>query len=666
MANPPRLRPLLPLTSGQPPTLLAYPPNSAPKRKRPQVLGACNACRRRKVKCNGVRPTCHSCAASKTPCVYPVPEGLSQREAQKQKLTHVERAHENSRRVLEMLRASRDGVSHEILRQLQHSEQLDETIQAIADASLSSRADERECFSASDEKVCVYSSPLPPFLTDNLPCASSGGSPVSITAETANAGVILPVSRWTTVSQDDGLLTLLIDLFWTWDSTLSRLIDRDIFLAELAAADQQKTYRFCSPLLVNALLAVSCLHATRKLTNSAEDLVGLARSFADRAFDLLEAESAWSSLTLLQAAAILWVYASNEGSHRSRVRVANLNGLLQRAWASLGLGSSGSNVFGYSEKGPAHDASTWRALSSIAWGFYCFFAKMALVEFPYMLAPRPLRMKTFESPTAPSAGSQSSASSDGASTAAAAYQQELFSAECWLCEIAERLVSGFIRDGDRRAVLDARRCTALYNKLLCWKLSLPDHLNTSNSVLSPVLLLHATYDFVALKLLFTFTDRGGTDFEGRNAAALQLLHASSLTTNIWIYRGLYALRHEYWAAEQCRFVARALLPRLAAEPGSAAYDVIGKACRVLHDLERDGASGRAGEMLRGVEEAARAEGVRIPAYGSRGTASPGADGVTPDVSVRGAMVFDGAGGGLIHGAGSDVRFARTISGVRAL
>ncbi|KAF6810298.1 nitrogen assimilation transcription factor nira [Colletotrichum musicola] len=666
MANPPRLRPLLPLMSGQP--LLGFTQHSAPKRKRPQVPAACNGIHNPSQTdiCNGVRPTCHACSVSKKPCVYPVPEGLSQREAQKQKFTRVERAHENSRRVLEMLRASRDGVSNDILQQLQHSEHLDEAIQAIADASLllprpGSRRAEAE---ASENPVLEAAGPTRGSAPRRL-TGSSGGSPVSITAETPDAGVVLPVSRWTTVSQDDGLLTTLIDHFWTWDDTLSRLIDRDVLLAELTATGpeplrpDQQTRRFCSPLLVNALLAVSCLHATRKLTNSREDLIGLAQSFADHAFDLLEAESAWSSLTLLQAAAILWVYASSEGSHRSRVRVANLTGLMQRAWASLELGDSGPNVFGYSSKEPAQGTSVWRALSSIAWGFYCFFAKMALVEFPYMLVSRPLVMKTFESLAAPSAGSQSPASSDGVSTMAAAYQQELLSAECWLCEIAEQLVSGFIKDGNRRAVLDAGRCTALYNKLLCWKLSLPDHLATSNSVSSPVLLLYATYDFVALKLLFTFTDRGGTDIDGRNAAALQLLHASSLTTNLWIYRGLYALRHEYWAGEQCHFVARSLLLRLAAEPGSAAHDIVGKACCVLRDLERDGASGRAGEMLREVEEAARAEGVRIPAYGSRGTASP-------DVIVRGARVFDGASGGLLHVGGSEVRFAGTISGARAL
>lgn len=174
----------------------------------------------------------------------------------------------------------------------------------------------------------------------------------------------------------------------------------------------------------------------------------------------------------------------------------------------------------------------------------------------------------------------------------------------------------------------------------------------------------ATYDFVALKLLATFADSSGTAFDGRDAAALQLLHASSLATNLWVYRGLYAVRHEYWAAEQCSFVARALVPRLAAEP--AAYDVVGKACCVLRDIERDGASGRAAEMLRGVEAAARAEGVRVPAYGSRGTASPESDGGARDVAVRGARVLDGVSGGLLHGGGSEVRFAGTISGVRAL
>lgn len=46
------------------------------------------------------------------------------------------RAHESSRKVLEMLSVSQDGASHEILQQLKQSNHLDDTIQSIADASL--------------------------------------------------------------------------------------------------------------------------------------------------------------------------------------------------------------------------------------------------------------------------------------------------------------------------------------------------------------------------------------------------------------------------------------------------------------------------------------------------------------------------------------------------
>ncbi|KAL0937686.1 nitrogen assimilation transcription factor nira [Colletotrichum truncatum] len=196
MANSIKLRPLLPLTSNGPPAPI--PISTAPKRKRPQVSAACNGCRKRKVKCDGARPCCYACSISKIPCVYPVPEGLSQREAQKLKLNHMSKAHESSRRVLELLRASRDGASTEILQQLQHSEHLDETIQSIADASL-----------------------LLPKLGDQGGESfrySPNTSLRSLLAETADSGVVLPVSRWTLVSQDDQFLTQLLDIFWTWDA----------------------------------------------------------------------------------------------------------------------------------------------------------------------------------------------------------------------------------------------------------------------------------------------------------------------------------------------------------------------------------------------------------------------------------------------------------------
>ncbi|KAF0321331.1 C6 transcription factor [Colletotrichum asianum] len=615
------------------------------------------------------------CSTTKTPCVYPVPEGLSRSQAQKQKFTDVSRAHESSRRVLELLSASQDGASHDILQQLKHSKHLDNTIQSIADASLLlPRSDGDD--EMGDPPVTTPQ-PEDNMLADtaqNL-TGSIGRSLRSLSAESTDTSIILPVSRWTTVLKDDRILTQLLEIFWAWEGTLSRLVVRDLFSAELSNADAQQKHQFCSPLLVNAILAVSSLHSTRKHSSLHTDAKNIAQKFADCAFDLLDAEEDVSSLTLLQGATVLWVYCSNEGTRVSRTRAARLAGLMLRTWSTLGLGTDGSNLFHQPETQPTNDLEMWQAVSYIAWGFYCFFAKASLVCSPHMLISKPLIMKIFEAQDGLSAGSLGSASSAGdihlINQTWNAYQLQVLTAECSLCEIIDQFVSGFVTNDTQRPILDSGRCTALYNKLLLWKLSLPDELMTSDSVLPSTLLLQrdeltkdrTTYDFVALKLLATFTSQSGPDFDGRNAVSLQTLHASSMISNLWIYRGLYTLKYEYWAAEHCSFAVHTLLPQIA-EP--AVRDTIAKACCVLHEMGiQSGLSGRAAELLRDIEGTARTRGIRIPPYG-KGSKSPEVD-AKPTFVVNGARVFDGSGGGLVGDADENVwavSFDSTIGDVR--
>ncbi|KAK2014165.1 hypothetical protein LZ32DRAFT_674760 [Colletotrichum eremochloae] len=635
MENAMRLRPLLPLSDSG----LSVAPNiaTAPKRKRFTVPAACNGCRKKKIKCDGERPCCYACKASNVPCVYPVPEGLSQREAQKQKLSHVLMAHEKSQRVLELLR---------------HSEHLDEAIQSIVDASLllpevyNQRTDSGNLEDLTYQPGDLNREPETRHLA-----LSSGGSAKALPAGSLDPKPILPASRWTNVSQDNKLLTYLIDLFWTWDDTLSNLIDRELFIGDLNAAEPDssngQSRGFCSPFLVNAILAVASLHATRKQPESySGDIIALGHRFASHAFELLESEKDVSSLTLLQGAAILWLFASNRGPQASRTQCASLRDLLQHTWLALGLSTGSSAHFGVSGKEDAHNIRIRQAVSHITWGFYCFFAKMALLFSPDMLVSRPLIMKSFENlEPRPGPSAPDSFSAGGNITANhTSYQLQVFSAKCSLCEFAEQFMSRFLKD-DTISLLDSSHCTALYNKLLCWKLTLPGHLMTSNGVSPSGLLLQATYDFVALKLLFSYTSHAGTGlFDGRNAASLQVHHASSMMTNLWIYRGIYTIRHEYWAAEYCSFVAHALLPRLEADISAPMIqDTIGRACCVLGDMESAGISGRAQELLAGIQERARVLKVQLPSYGRKLAAHKGAAACI----VSGVQVFDGAKGGML-------------------
>lgn len=179
----------------------------------------------------------------------------------------------------------------------------------------------------------------------------------------------------------------------------------------------------------------------------------------------------------------------------------------------------------------------------------------------------------------------------------------------------------------------------------------------------------ASYDFVALRLLYSYTIHAGTDlFDGRNAASLQVLHASSMMTNLWIYRSIYTIKHEFWAAEYCSSVVHALLPSLENNTSTpVVHDIVGRACCILNEMACAGVSGRAGELLEGIEERARASRIRVPAYG-RQEADEEAHGGGPMIMLRGVRVFDGAEGGeggMLDGADGrhNVRFGKTIADI---
>lgn len=81
-----------------------------------------------------------------------------------------------------------------------------------------------------------------------------------------------------------------------------------------------------------------------------------------------------SSLTLLQAAAVLWTFASNDGSHHARRQCASLQSLLRQNWVSVDLGGIGSRLVASSRKDDGAPAKMCQAVSHISWGFYCFFS----------------------------------------------------------------------------------------------------------------------------------------------------------------------------------------------------------------------------------------------------------------------------------------------------
>ena len=62
---------------------------------------------------------------------------------------------------------------------------------------------------------------------------------------------------WTTVTDDDRLVSHLVSLYISWDDNFLSFMDRDRLLEAMARGDVRS--EFCSPFLVNALLAYACV-----------------------------------------------------------------------------------------------------------------------------------------------------------------------------------------------------------------------------------------------------------------------------------------------------------------------------------------------------------------------------------------------------------------------
>lgn len=88
----------------------------------------------------------------------------------------------------------------------------------------------------------------------------------------------VPAKPWTTVTDDDDLVSHLVSLYFTWDYPFYAFVDRDILLKHMTKGNVNSD--FCSPFLVNAILANACvgtLGATDRFRAKA-DVIRASRS----------------------------------------------------------------------------------------------------------------------------------------------------------------------------------------------------------------------------------------------------------------------------------------------------------------------------------------------------------------------------------------------------
>ncbi|KAF0329559.1 C6 transcription factor [Colletotrichum asianum] len=260
----------------------AKPRSGTSGSKRQVIAVACDNCRRRKAKCDGSRPKCQHCTKRNVECHYEANQGETVSLALKRKANVLENENAQYRDLFRMVCSKTEDEAQEIFRRIRVSGDPLKVLESIRQAEIllpSPAANER----VSDSRLAK--------LNDKA---------------MENSLIRVPAKPWTAIA-DDGLVSELITDFFSWENASAfPAVDRDLFVADMRAANVKKA-KYCSPILVNAICALRSPFVERAKQFGAITGQDLAKRFRDEVMQLVEKSQGRATLpTIIALVLIDW------------------------------------------------------------------------------------------------------------------------------------------------------------------------------------------------------------------------------------------------------------------------------------------------------------------------------------------------------------------------
>ena len=142
------------------------------------------------------------------------------------------------------------------------------------------------------------STPAQLFKKSQSPCNSALGSPSSDAGGFSSSAV--SVGSWTTITQSRPFIEHLLSLYFCWEYPVFTIISEHYFRNDMKDGRR----KFCSPLLVNAILAVACRLSDRPGPQDDSESRTAGDDFFKEAEDLLARDST-PDVTTVQALGIM-------------------------------------------------------------------------------------------------------------------------------------------------------------------------------------------------------------------------------------------------------------------------------------------------------------------------------------------------------------------------
>lgn len=463
---------------------------------------ACKPCRRRKIKCDGIRPSCLQCNLRIQPCSY-------SKVADKRRLSYndYEEASNKLDTCMKMLDAIAKGGSmgDKMIEKLRKDQNVMKklTDESISSTPLDNAETERKLWRRENEgEIYLYGE------TSNFPMIMSNEI---IHKEKPNPKIVADNDNLSTrLNVSEERILELLSLYFCWQHTYYSVLDRDLFLRDMNCKGP-----FYSDFLLCCMLTHS-LHFSSKIDYlSQKDKTSLLSDvFQEAALEMLQEELENPSVTTVQG--LLLLASKESGIGKSSLGWIH-SGIAFRIAIALGLHLDTVDI--KDNKGLSEDEI--RVKRATFWGCYIFDQGWGLylgrpyainddeisLPFPSYIDESPISWSPFYE-LSDSVAVNDSIEFQPRNTSTAIIK---------LYRILKDITRALYSSKRARKKNYKELLTDCYNKLLDWKSELPSTFQMNNKVLHPAtIMLHTMYYSAIIFLFRPFFKLGGSNWNYQN------------------------------------------------------------------------------------------------------------------------------------------------------
>ncbi|KAL6161627.1 Nitrogen assimilation transcription factor nit-4 [Exserohilum turcicum] len=500
-------------------------------KKRRCISSACVPCRKRKSKCDGTTPACSACAAVyNTPCIYDPNSDHRRKGVYKKDIDNLKTRNSTLQTLIQAILNYPEDAVADLVHQIRTCESLDSVAEAII-AKEDGQDDDDEPLSPAAAPATApaegsfesqLSGKMGELRLEDGSTRYIGGTSHLIYLGKGNDAADSPDTypddqfhemqdpfcSWTTVTSDPELVQHLISMYFCWHYSFFTTLSKNLFLQEFKLGKplpgSARRNQYCSPLLVNAMLALGCHFTSWPAARAVRDDSATAGDhFFKEAKRLIMEDDLHEvpALTTVQALALMSVREAGCGRE---AKGWVYSGMSFRMACDLGLnlGMHSKDVIDEKEE-DARRITFWGCfLFDKCWSNY--LGRLPQLPNTILTVPKfeVFPVEDAETWSAVTDSGLSQAHSQPSRTRAVALQISK------LCEISSDLMNSFYNPIDMDKVkgrqAELKKLSELHMRLETWRRELPKELEPKEGGLPHMLVMHMFFQLLYIHLFRPF------------------------------------------------------------------------------------------------------------------------------------------------------------------